>query len=239
MFQEIIHPIKGFNPHTFIDWEGKIACVIYLPGCNFKCPFCHSSDLVLNPETLESVDYTYIKSFFKEKKGWIDGVVIGGGEPTLYKHLATLAEDIKNRGLLVKLDTNGTNPEVLKDLIDKKLVDYIAMDVKAPLNTQMYSKVTGSNVDVVNIKQSIDIISNSGVDYEFRTTVVPLFLTRTDIVNIAQMLKGAKRYILQQFAPKDTLDKSMAEVKPYKPDELKQLAQLGSEFVKHCFVRGI
>ncbi|MCK4994449.1 MAG: anaerobic ribonucleoside-triphosphate reductase activating protein [Candidatus Omnitrophica bacterium] len=239
MNQEIIHPIKGFNPHTFLDWEGKIACVIYLPGCNFKCPFCHSSELVINPETIANVDYAYIKDFFKEKKGWIDGVVIGGGEPTLYKNLPDLLRDIKNKGLLVKLDTNGTNPMVLKQLIDEKLLDYVAMDIKAPLDTQLYAKVTASNVDVISIKQSIDLLMSRDIDYEFRTTVVPCFLQKKDMLAIVKAIKGAKKYILQQFDPKDTLDKSMATVKPYLPDELKQFAQLVSEFVKQCYVRGI
>ena len=239
MFKEIMHPIKGFNPHTFIDWEGKIASVIYLPGCNFRCPFCHSSSLVLAPESLDTVDYGDIKTFFHEKRGWMDGVVIGGGEPTLYKNLSVLLSDIKQEGLLVKLDTNGTTPQVLKKLLDEKLLDYVAMDIKAPLDTQKYSKATASDAEVIDIKQSIDLLMGSGIDYEFRTTVAPGFIEGKDIIAIAQTIEGAKKYVLQQFSPKDTLDKSMAAVKPYKADELKQFAQLGSEFVKTCLVRGI
>ncbi len=239
MNKEMTYPIKGFNPHTFIDWEGKIASVIYLPGCNFKCPFCHSSALIREPESLTTVDYEYIKRFFREKRGWINGVVIGGGEPTLYEDLPALLADIKSEGLLTKLDTNGTNPAVLKRLIDEELLDYVAMDIKAPLDTRMYSNITASDADVAAIKQSIDLLMSSGIDYEFRTTVVPCFLQRKDILSIAQTIKGAERYVLQQFSPKDTMEESMGEVKPYSADEIKQFAQMASEFVKNCFARGI
>ena len=239
MNKEMMYPIKGFNPHTFLDWEGKIACIIYLPGCNFQCPFCHSRDLVTAPESLATVDYEYIREFFREKRGWIDGVIISGGEPTLYENLPALLRDIKNEGLLTKLDTNGSNTTVLKKLIDEKLLDYVAMDIKAPLDTKSYSNITASDADVISIKQSIDLLMSADIDYEFRTTIVPYFLQRKDILAIAKAIKGAKKYILQQFEPKDTLDKSMATVKPYLPDELKQYAQLASEFVKNCSVRGI
>ena len=239
MNKEMVHPIKGFNPHTFLDWDGKIACVIYLPGCNFKCSFCHSSDLVTVPESLDTVDYEYIRGFFREKRGWIDGVVIGGGEPTLYEELSSLLRDIKNEKLLTKLDTNGTNPKVLEKLVDENLLDYVAMDIKAPLDTRMYSSITASDADVISIKQSIDLLMSSDIDYEFRTTVVPCFLQGKDILSIAQTIKGAKRYILQQFSPKDTMEKSMSEVKPYSADEIKQFAQMASEFVKNCFARGV
>ncbi len=239
MNKEMMYPIKGFNPHTFIDWEGKLACVIYLPGCNFKCPFCHSSALVTDPESLDTVDYGYIKKFFCQRRDWIDGVIIGGGEPTLHKNLPALLADIKGEGLLTKLDTNGTNPLLLKRLIDEKLLDCVAMDIKAPLDTRMYSDITDSDADVVAIKQSIDVLMNADIDHEFRTTVVPYFLQRKDILAIAQTIKGAKRYVLQQFSPKDTLAESMRDVKPYSADVLKQFSQLANEFVKNCSVRGI
>ncbi|MCG2711052.1 MAG: anaerobic ribonucleoside-triphosphate reductase activating protein [Candidatus Omnitrophica bacterium] len=239
MNKEMMYPIKGFNPHTFLDWEGRIASVIYLPGCNFRCPFCHSSALITAPESLTTVDYEFIKRFLREKRGWMDGVIIGGGEPTLYENLPALLKDIKSEGLLTRLDTNGSNTAVLKKLIEEKLLDCVAMDIKAPLDTLMYSNITASDVDVVTIKQSIDLLMSADIDYEFRTTVVPCFLQRKDILSIAQTIKGAKKYVLQQFSPKDTLEKSMRDVKPYSADELKQFVQLANEFVKNCSVRGI
>ncbi|MFH2138621.1 MAG: anaerobic ribonucleoside-triphosphate reductase activating protein [Candidatus Omnitrophota bacterium] len=232
------YTIKGFNPSTFIDWEGKLSSVIYLPGCNLRCPFCHSSSLVTGDDSLPDVPFQDIKDFFEEKRGWIDGVVIGGGEPTLHKNLCALLTDIKKEGLLVKLDTNGTNPDVIRDLIDYKLVDYIAMDIKAPLDQQKYEKAVGGAVDINKIRESIAILLASDIDYEFRTTVVPAFINREDILSISSTIGGAKRFVLQQFNHKDTLDPEMLKVKPYNPDELKVLAKIGQEHVKSCFVRG-
>jgi len=232
------YPIKGFNPHTFIDWEGKLAAVIYLPGCNFRCPFCHSSSLVLKPESLTTIPFEHVERFLDEKEGWIDAVIVGGGEPTLYSQLPLLLKDIKNMDLLVKLDTNGTNPLMLKDIIDKQLVDYVAMDIKAPLNKDKDERITRMEVDIEAIRRSIKILLDSGIDHEFRTTVVPTFIESKDIMNIAQEISGAPKYVLQQFDPQDTLDKTMWEIKPYSVEILRKNALLASEFVKKCLVRG-
>ncbi|MBU4304439.1 MAG: anaerobic ribonucleoside-triphosphate reductase activating protein [Candidatus Omnitrophica bacterium] len=233
------YPIKGFNPHTFIDCEGKLACVIYLSGCNFRCPYCHSKALVCESDNeLGKVPFEQIELFLQEKEGWIDAVVIGGGEPTLYAQLPALLNDLKRNGLFVKIDTNGTNPQMLRHIIKEKLVDYVAMDVKAPLEPEKYHKASGSNIDLSLIKESIDIIMHSGIEYEFRTTVVPTLLDSADIVKIARLLRGAEKYVLQQFSPKDTLDISFMQVKPYTADELKKMRSLVKEFVKNCFVRG-
>lgn len=233
------YPIKGFNPHTFIDWEGKLACVIYLPGCNFRCGFCHSSSLVLRPQLYPNIPFEHIKKFLKEKKDWIDAVIIGGGEPTLYNGLTSLLMEIKRFSVLIKLDTNGTNPNLFKDLIEQKLVDYIAMDIKAPLEKEKYSQVVNSQVDIDLIKESIRILMSSGVDYEFRTTIVPSLLEIKDILAIAKYISGAEKYVLQQFDPKDTLDENMSTLKPWLPEELQRISKLLKEFVKDSFVRGV
>jgi len=233
------YPIKGFNPNTFIDWEGKLACVIYLPGCNFHCPFCHSSSLIFDSYKLPNVPLEHIEQFLKSKKGWIDSVVIGGGEPTLHNDLPQLIQELKRFPVSIKLDTNGTNPGMLRRLIADGLVDYVAMDVKAPLHTEKYEQVVAQQVDISRIKESIAILLTGGVDYEFRTTVVPGLLTRGDVINIARDLNGAKRYILQQFNPKDILDKELVKLKPYPAEELKKCAELVREFVKSSSVRGI
>ncbi|MFH2144521.1 MAG: anaerobic ribonucleoside-triphosphate reductase activating protein [Candidatus Omnitrophota bacterium] len=232
------YQIKGFNPHTFIDWEGKLASVIYLPGCNFRCPFCHTKDLVSGIDALSNIPLEQIERFLDQKKGWIDSVVIGGGEPTLHNDLAQLLTELKNYGLLVKLDTNGTRPDVLKNLLSAKLVDYIAMDVKAPLVKEKYEQVVKAKVDMGAVEESIQILLSGAVKYEFRTTVVPTLLDRRDILQIARTLTGAKRYVLQQFSPKNTLDEAMSDIKPHSFEELKCMAQLANEFVKNCFVRG-
>ncbi|MCP4650194.1 MAG: anaerobic ribonucleoside-triphosphate reductase activating protein [PVC group bacterium] len=233
------YAIKGFNPSTFIDWEGKLSSVIYLPGCNFRCPFCHSSSLVTEPQELPDVPFDHIVKFFSEKKGWIEAVVIGGGEPTLNKNLCPLLTELKKNELLVKVDTNGSNPDVIRDLIDYNLADYIAMDIKAPLEQSRYEKAVGTAVDIMSIRESIAILLASKIDYEFRTTVVPSFINREDILNIAESIGGAKRYVLQQFEAKETLDKDLSQIKPYSIGELKIMSKLAGEHVKNCFLRGI
>lgn len=232
------YQIKGFNPHTFIDWEGKLASVIYLPGCNFRCPFCHAKELVTEIETLSNIPLEKVERFLNQKKGWIDSIVVGGGEPTLHNDLPQLLAELKNYGLFVKLDTNGTRPNVLGSLVAAKLVDYIAMDVKAPLIKEKYEQVVKAEVDIAAIEGSIQVLLSCGINYEFRTTVVPTLLEGTDILQIARELTGANRYVLQQFGSKNTLEEAMSCIKPYSFEELERMAQSAKEFVKNCFVRG-
>ncbi|RKY37276.1 MAG: anaerobic ribonucleoside-triphosphate reductase activating protein [Candidatus Omnitrophota bacterium] len=236
--QEMTYIIKGFNPSTFIDWAGKLACVIYLPGCNFRCPFCHSSSLVLKPAEIEAIPFVEIKQFLVQNNGWIDGLVVQGGEPTLYEKLPQLLKEIKSLNVQVKLDTNGSAPEVILDLIKADLVDYIAMDIKADLSIERYNKSAGVVVDLNKIKQSISILLSSNIDYEFRTTVVPGFVDADAIGAIAKFIRGAKRYTLQQFSSEDTLDSKMAEVKPYHIDQMRQFSLMAKKFVPNTSVRG-
>jgi pyruvate formate lyase activating enzyme len=193
--------VKGFIDISFVDWDGKISVVIFLPNCNFRCPFCHNVNLVLNPEKLETIPFEYIEDQLKKQKGWTDGVCITGGEPTLHSSLPDLCSRIKKMGFLVKLDTNGTNPTMLKELMDRKLLDYVAMDIKAPLAVEKYSKATGVNTEKLleNVKESIRLLMESSIDYEFRTTVVPTIHTLDDIKQISCSLKGCRKYVLQKF----------------------------------------
>ncbi|MCJ7721918.1 anaerobic ribonucleoside-triphosphate reductase activating protein [Candidatus Bathyarchaeota archaeon] len=193
--------VKGFVDISFVDWDGKISSVIFISCCNFRCPFCHNVNLVLNPEKLDTTPFEYIEDQLKKQKGWTDGVCITGGEPTLQTCLPELCSRIKKMGFLVKLDTNGTNPTLLKELMDKKLVDYIAMDIKAPLTTEKYSKATGVNVEKMleNVKESIRLLLESSMDYEFRTTVVPTIHDLEDIKQICRSLRGCRKYVLQKF----------------------------------------
>lgn len=193
--------IKGFIDISFVDWDGKVSSVIFLPNCNFRCPFCHNRNLVLNPETIETIPFENLETQLEGQKNWIDGVCITGGEPTLHSKLPELCSKIKQMNFLVKLDTNGTNPIMLKELIDKKLVDYVAMDVKAPLTVEKYSKAIGTHAQglLENVKKSINLLMNSNIDYEFRTTVVPTLHQLDDITQICNSLKGCKKYALQKF----------------------------------------
>ena len=193
--------IKGFIDVSFVDWDGKLSSVIFLPSCNFRCPFCHNANLVLHPEKLETIPFEYVKDQLKKQMGWIDGVCVTGGEPTLHKSLPELCSRLKKMGFLVKVDTNGTNPTMLKELIDRGLVDYIAMDIKAPLTGKKYSKATDINAEKMlgKVKESIKLLLGSNMDYEFRTTVVPTLHDEEDIKQICLSLRGCRKYVLQRF----------------------------------------
>ena len=197
--------IYGLEKNSLIDYPGKIACVIFLAGCNFRCQFCHNPELVL-PELIAkqpSLSETKFFDFLKNRQRLLDGVVITGGEPTIHNNLPIFIEKIKKLGFLVKLDTNGTNPAILESLIKERLIDYIAMDIKAPCvagsnpATQIskYEKIAGTKVDVESISKSIDIIKNSGLNHEFRTTVVPAFHAKEDIIAIAEYVQPSTLFI--------------------------------------------
>ncbi|MBI2038452.1 MAG: anaerobic ribonucleoside-triphosphate reductase activating protein [Candidatus Nealsonbacteria bacterium] len=233
--------IGGLQKLTLIDFPGKVACTVFLSGCNFRCPFCYSPELVLPEKIKEHPDISE-KDFFnflKERKNLLEGVTICGGEPTRDKKLPGFIKKIKKMGFFVKLDTNGSNPEMLGKLIDKKIVDYFAMDIKAPLGVkaQNYEGATGVKADLDKIKKSIGIIKNSGVDYEFRTTVVPSIHTREDIIQIVKDILPAKRYYLQAFLPEKTLNPAFEKIRPYSRDFLLEIQKAVSPFFEICQVR--
>ena len=229
-------PIKGFQKLTMIDYPGKIACTIFLPGCNFRCGYCHNRSLVMEPQSLPTISEGYILDFLKERKRWIDGVVISGGEPTLHKDLEPFIRKIKEMGYCIKLDTNGTSPETIKKLIDEKLVDYIAMDVKAPLKN--YSEVADAFVDTKKIEEIIDIIKKSEIPYEFRTTMVPCLTGKNHITKIGKLLKGSKLMFLQQFRPSDSLiDTSLNDKKPHSIEELEEFKEILKSYIENVEIR--
>lgn len=229
--------IIGFIETSLLDWDGHIVASIYLPGCNFRCPYCHNKNAVLNPNSFDEIPIDYIESYISENKDFLDGIVVSGGEPTIHDDLQDLLRKIKGLGLKVKLDTNGTNPDMLEYLISENLIDYIAMDIKAPLNTK-YSDAAGVEVNLENIKRSIDLIESSGIDYEFRTTIVPIFLSKDDVYSIISELSGSKKYALQQFRPDYTLDPALSELKPYPSEIIMDLANAAQKVIKTVTVRG-
>lgn len=218
-------PIKGFLETSFVDWPGKIASVIFLPHCNFRCPYCHNHELVLAPDQIPTIPLPHILKHIKKYKDWIDGVCITGGEPTLLPDLIELIEYIRNEGVLVKLDTNGSRPEVLKRLIQKRVVDYIAMDVKAPLNDESYAACCGVSVDLGTIKESIRLLRENQTAYEFRVTLVPTLLTRESLTSLAHDLTGSEKLTLQNFNPAHPLDPALKQVKPYEDHALKEMQE--------------
>ncbi|MDY6862679.1 MAG: anaerobic ribonucleoside-triphosphate reductase activating protein [Thermodesulfobacteriota bacterium] len=215
--------IKGFIDTSFIDWPGKITAVIFLPYCNFRCPFCHNFEIIQRPEDYKSIPLEDVFSRLKKLSGWVDGVCVSGGEPTINSFLPFLFDEIKNNGYLAKLDTNGSNPDLLDELIKNSLVDYVAMDIKAPLNNEIYSLCTGTNVDVLPIKRSIEILMSSSISYEFRTTMVPCFHTEEDIYEIACYIKGSSKYTIQNLKAEDVLDPDLKKVKPLTSEKISQI----------------
>jgi len=229
--------IGGLQKLTLIDYPGRLAATVFIIGCNFRCPFCYSPELVL-PEKIKNQPKISEKDFFdflKERKGLLEGVVICGGEPTIHLELPDFSQKIKNLGYLVKLDTNGSNPEMLKKLIDKKIIDYVVMDIKAP--REKYSKAAGVKVDIRKIEESLNILKKGKVGYEFRTTVVPTILEKKDILKIAQWIGPAQKYYLQNFRPEKTLDPKFEKIKPYPQEYLLEIQKAVSPFFEVCQVR--
>ena len=226
--------IGGLHKLSLIDYPGKLSAVIFTRGCNFRCPYCH------NPELIESnggdiIEEDKILSFLDERKGKLDGVVVTGGEPTLQSEIVEFLERIKRLGFFVKLDTNGSYPERIKELIDRKLLDYIAMDIKAPL--YKYSRTTLTSIDTERIVESIHLIMNSGIDYEFRTTVVRSLLSRDDFPKIGEMIKSAKLFVLQEFRPTKTLEPDFLKETSYTKRELEEISISLKELVSKVIIR--
>jgi pyruvate formate lyase activating enzyme len=229
--------IGGLQKLTLIDYPDKVACTVFLAGCNFRCPFCYSSELVL-PEKIAKQPKIAEKEFFnflENRRSLLNGCVLCGGEPTVNKDLPEFVIRIKKLGYRVKLDTNGSNPEMLKQLIEKKLIDYVAMDIKAP--KEKYSQAAGVDIDVNKIQKSIDILRENKIDYEFRSTIVSGVQNREDIIQMAKWIKGAKKYYLQNFRAEKTLNPKFEKVKANSDEYLSGIIKEISLFFEVCKVR--
>ncbi len=223
--------IKGFLETSFVDWQGKLCSVLFLPHCNFRCPYCHNHSLVFHPEQYSSIPLEDILSRLQSFKDWIDGVCITGGEPTLDVNLPTLIREIKRHGFLVKLDTNGSHPRMLEVLMETQRIDFISMDVKAPLDAFSYRRSTGLSVDLNPILRSIEILKQGGVEYEFRMTVVPGLHKMEDVRRLGEQLKAGPRFILQNFNPENPLDPSLKNTVPYDAKVLKAMEKEVQEMI--------
>lgn len=228
--------IKGWQKTSLIDFPENVSSVIFLAGCCFRCGYCHNPDLVLYHDRLEDIDEASLLKELEKKKGIIDGIVVSGGEPTMYNDLPQFIFKIKELGFLVKLDTNGSNPLMLKQLIDNGLLDYVAMDVKASI--ERYPEVVGRKIDLRLIKESIDILKKSKVDYEFRTTVVPGLVEEEDVVKIGAFLNGAKKFVIQNFRGEVNLvDNRYKHIKPFSGSELEKIKEKISNNFGHVEIR--
>ena len=210
--------VKGFIESSFLDWPGKVAAVLFLPGCNFRCPFCHNPSLVLRPDSVQDIPLAKVLSSLRAHQGWVDGVVVTGGEPTVFSGLEPLLTRLKGDGLLVKLDTNGSRPEILKALMARGLVDAVAMDIKAPLEAGIYSRAAGVPVDIAAIAESIKVLIESGLELTFRATVVPGIHDEAAVRAMAETLHG-RGLALQNFRPDGVLDPAFSLLKPFGPAE--------------------
>ena len=213
---------------SLIDYPGKLSCVVFLSGCNLRCGFCHNKHLVLESDKVESIDQEEFFSFLDRRKGKLDGVVVCGGEPCFSEGLVSFISKIKEKGYLVKLDTNGSFPNVLEKLIKDRLIDYVAMDVK--YSFKKYAKFSSS------VKESIKLIIGSKINHEFRTTVVPGMLSKEDLVEIAKSLKGGKKLYLQQFRNDSCLNEDFERIVPFTKEKLEEFARACYKYVE-CYVR--
>jgi len=200
----------GIDKFSLLDFDDMISIVLFTPVCNFRCPFCHNGDSVLNSNT--PIPFNEILDYLKSKQKLVDAVVISGGEPTLMPELKERIAQIKQLGFLIKLDTNGTNPTILNDLIKSNLIDYVAMDIKN--SKALYSKTAGCNqINIENIEKSIEILRNSQINYEFRTTLVKEFHTKESIKEMGGLINGCKKLYLQKFVDREgVIQKGLHEI---------------------------
>lgn len=234
--------IGGYQKTSLIDYPGKVAAVIFTQGCNFRCPFCHNRDLVLVDFQTPLFDTDAVLDDLKERRKLLDGVVITGGEPTIQPNLEEFIEKIKSLGLSTKLDTNGSTSTILGSMVNRKLVDYVALDLKAPLD-ERYKRVSKyRSIKVSKVEESISFLVRSGIEYELRTTVVPGLHSEKDILDLGRQLSEIApkaKWVLQNFQPKNCLDPAFLDIEPYDQVTLEKFLAAVREFVPNAQLRGL
>lgn len=231
--------ISGVQQFTMLDYPNKTACIVFTPGCNFRCGFCHNPEFVL-PEEIDQIKESFIPEaaffhFLETRKGLLDGVVITGGEPTLMGDLLEFIQKVKNMGFLVKLDSNGNTPTILKKILETGLVDYVAMDIKTTL--PKYKELVGLRAREEYIQEAITCIKESGIDHEFRSTIVKEVHTADVLQGMVELVSGAKRYFLQNFRPEKTLDPVFEQYHGFSDSELHGIRELFASVVEEVGVR--
>lgn len=228
--------LLGLIETSLLDWDGRVCAVVFTGGCNLRCPFCHNSELVREDPSLEEVPVERVLDVLKRHDQWRDGVVITGGEPMMHPEVFELCRRIKDAGVKVKMDSNGCFPYQLKQLIEQGLCDAVAMDVKAGLDK--YPQATGRNVEPAVIRRSIRLLKESGIEYEFRTTMVPGLVNPEDIPAIGELVRGAKRHVLQHFEPSRAQAESFRTKPSYSLAEAEAMAETLRPFVSEVILRG-
>lgn len=228
--------IHGFQSLTLLDYPGKVACTVFLGGCNFRCPFCQNTGLVLSPEREAVVPMEEVLGVLRKRRGMLDGVCITGGEPTLTSDLPEFIGRVREMGYLVKLDTNGYRPDVLEKLLENGMLDYVAMDIKS--SRERYAKVAGlPGLDLNRIQRSVELLMGGKVDYEFRTTVAQGLHTREDIEAVGKWLQGCRRYFLQNYQESDQV--MMPVFAGFSREQLENFRRLLLEYIPEVGIRGI
>ncbi|MCK5461108.1 anaerobic ribonucleoside-triphosphate reductase activating protein [Candidatus Gracilibacteria bacterium] len=226
--------IGGINTLTLLDFPGKVSCIIFTAGCNFRCGFCHNPQFVLTENikklTGHFIPEEKILSFLDSRKGFLDGIVISGGEPTIQPDLLNFIRKIRAKKILVKLDTNGTLPDVLEKIIKENLIDYFAMDIKA--SVQNYEKICGINLDTKKIEKSKNLILNSGIPHEFRTTVIKNLHDEQEIEAITKFCEGADLYTIQNFRNQKVLDKKYENFQGFSEEDLEKFKNIAKKYIK-------
>ncbi len=224
----------GFQKLTLLDYPGKVACILFTKGCNFFCPYCHNSQLI-DGSPKDNIEEEEVLAFLKKRQGILEGVCISGGEPLLHEGISDFISKVKELGYAVKLDTNGTFPKRLKELCEKGLVDYVAMDIKNSFSK--YPITAGRNVNIDDIKESIEFLLSGSVDYELRTTLAQELHTPSDMHEIGEAIKGAKRYFLQNFLLTENVPNKT--LTPLSDEQMQEMADISRLYVKDTTARGV
>jgi pyruvate formate lyase activating enzyme len=223
---------------TLLDYPGKIAAIVFTPGCNMRCHFCHNAEFVL-PEELKKIQHDFIPSqkvlnFLKKRQGKLDGLVISGGEPTIHSDLLDFMRQVKDLGFLVKLDTNGTNPEVVQKALSEKLVDYMAMDIKA--TPKKYDDIAGVKINKTNIEKTKKLIQNSDIEYEFRTTIIKGFHNEKMLEEIFRFCQGCQKFTIQNYRNGKTLNPEWKKYTGFRSEELNQIKKIAEQYIEKVLV---
>lgn len=229
--------VKGFQGTSLLDFPGRIASLVFWGGCNLTCPFCHNPALVLDPTAYPDLDLVDLLADLGERRAFIDGVVVSGGEPTLSRDLISFLKEVKALGLLVKLDTNGLAPQVIAELIDKRLIDYLAIDLKT--SPERYPDLHSGPVLSGKLVETLRLCAEVPIDLEYRTTCVPGWVDEEVIVTLGELINGTPLWALQQYHPEHALCEQAREVTPYSPERIQSFADLAGRYAQRVIVRGV
>jgi len=227
--------IGALQKTSLIEFPGLLSCIVFIQGCNFRCPYCHNPELVLPEKYLPLLDLSEVMDFLRKRRVYLDGVVITGGEPFTDNGLLPFVRELKGMGYAVKIETNGSFPEVIKKMLLEGILDYIAMDIKGP--PEKYDTITGVKVDMKKIEESIYLIKGASIGYEFRTTVVKEILSLNDFEGVGKLIDGAKLFYLQRFRPSKAVDPAILSYHTYSDVEFEEIRRIMLKYVERCEVR--